>query len=64
MPFHHDQREQFRQRVLAVTLDDLHRVTETYLRPELASTAVITNSSKLEATAGLREELGLSVQEL
>jgi len=60
----HDQREQFRQRVLAVTLDDLHRVTETYLRPELASTAVITNSSKLEATAGLREELGLSVQEL
>jgi Zn-dependent M16 (insulinase) family peptidase len=60
----HEQREQFRERILAVTLDDLRRVTETYLRPELASTAVITNSSGKEATAALRERLGLSLQEL
>ena len=38
----------FRQHVLEVTLDDLKRVTETYLHPELASTAVITNSATLE----------------
>jgi presequence protease len=60
----HDQREQFRQQILEVSLDDLRRVTETYLRPELASTAIITNSGQLEATAALREELQLTVQEL
>ena len=60
----HDQREKFRQQILAVTLDDLRRVTQTYLRPELASTAVVTSASQLEATAALREELGLTVQEL
>ena len=60
----HDQREEFRQRILAVKLDDLRRVTETYLQPEQASTAVITGHANLEATAGLRETLGLEVQEL
>jgi Zn-dependent M16 (insulinase) family peptidase len=60
----HDQREQFRAEILAVSLDDLRRVTSTYLRPELASTAIITNSSQLDATAALREELGLTVEEL
>jgi Zn-dependent M16 (insulinase) family peptidase len=60
----HAQREQFRQRVLAVGLDDLRRVAATYLRPELASTAVITSSSQLDATAALREELKLSLEEL
>ena len=60
----HEQREEFRQRILDVTLDDLRRVTETYLRPELASTAVITNAGQLDATTDLRESLGLLVQEL
>ncbi len=60
----HEQREHFRQQVLAVSLEDLSRVAEKYLRPELASTAVITNSSQLDATAALREELGLRVEEL
>jgi Zn-dependent M16 (insulinase) family peptidase len=60
----HDTREQFRQRVLSVTLSDLRQVTQTYLRPELASTAVVTGTGQLEATAALREELGLSAQEL
>jgi len=60
----HEAREQFRQRVLAVTLDDLRRVTQTYLRPEMASTAVVTNTGELEATTSLREELQLTVEEL
>ncbi len=60
----HDQREHFRQQILAVSLDDLRRVTETYLRPELASTAVVTNSAQLETAGAVREELGLSVHEL
>lgn len=60
----HETRELFRQRVLEVRLDDLRRVTETYLKPGLASTAVVTNAGQLEATAALREKLGLVVQEL
>ncbi|MEP5568924.1 MAG: insulinase family protein [Halioglobus sp.] len=60
----HEQREQFRQRVLAVSLEDLRRVGDTYLRPELASTAVVSNSAHLETTAQLREKLDLKVQQL
>ncbi len=55
-----EQREHFRAQVLSVTLDDLQRVGEQYLKPELASVGVITqtsNKAKLEA-------LGLSVHEL
>ena len=53
----HAQRELFRQQILAVSLEDLRRVTAIYLRPELASTAVITNASQ-------RDALDLDVQEL
>ena len=60
----HAQRQHFRQQILAVTLDDLRRVSETYLRPELASTAVITSSTQVEATKALREQRGLSLREL
>lgn len=60
----HAMREQFRQRILAVTLDDLRVVAERYLKPSLASTAVVTNTGQLDATASLREKLGLTVQEL
>jgi hypothetical protein len=60
----HDQREQFRQQVLAVTLDDLRRVTQTYLRSELGSTAIVTNSAQLETTSSLRDQLHLAVHEL
>ena len=38
-----EQQRRFRARVLGVTLDDLKRVTQTYLKPELASIAVVTN---------------------
>ncbi len=43
--------QQFRKRVLEVSLDDLKRVTETYLKNGEASTAVI-------ASAATHEELG------
>ncbi|MCW9012443.1 MAG: insulinase family protein [Gammaproteobacteria bacterium] len=50
-----EQRQHFRQRVLKVSLDDLKRVGKTYLRPENASIAVITNS----AMADTVKQLGL-----
>jgi Zn-dependent M16 (insulinase) family peptidase len=53
--FHNDlfgrspqQRREFRQRILQVSMDDLKRVTRQYLKPELASVAVITSASNLE----------------
>lgn len=42
------QRREFRQRILEVSLDDLKRVTRQYLKPELASIAVITSPSTFE----------------
>ena len=38
-----EQQRRFRARILGVTLDDLKRVAQTYLKPELASIAVVTN---------------------
>jgi len=53
-----EQRRGFRQRLLKVTLDDLRRVAETYLKPELAHTAVISDPGKKETieAIGLQEE--------
>ncbi len=60
----HEQKVEFRARVLQVSLEDLRRVAETYLKPELASTAVVSYSAQLEATAELRDSLDLRVEEL
>lgn len=49
------QREDFRNQVLNVTLDDLLRVAKTYLQPEQASVAVISNAQHTEEA----EQLGL-----
>jgi len=38
-----EQRQQYRERILKVTVDDLKRVCKKYLKPELASVAVIAN---------------------
>jgi Zn-dependent M16 (insulinase) family peptidase len=43
----------FRQNVLNVKLDDLKRVTETYLHPDKASTAVICSAATLEQKGNL-----------
>ena len=55
-----ERRAHFRQRVLEVRLDDLRRVGETYLQPERASIAVISNPS---AEARCRD-LGLEIRQL
>lgn len=60
----HAQRERFRQRILSVTLADLDRVTSTYLRPELASTAVVTSSAALDTNRSIVDSLALDIQEL
>ncbi len=53
-------RETFRNRVLGVTLADIQRVAGEYLKPERASTAVVTNSEQ----RALLEERGLTIQVL
>ena len=52
--------QQFRKRVLEVSLDDLKRVTETYLKNGEASVAVITSAATHEVTG----DLGLEVVNL
>jgi len=47
------QRRAFRQRVLRVTLADLQRVASLYLRPERASSAVLSNAESLKALTDL-----------
>ncbi len=55
-----EQRARFRERVLAVTLEDLKRVARQWLVPENASTSVVTSPENRRAA----EELGLEIQEL
>ena len=55
-----EQRARYRERVLAVTIDDLKRVASTWLSPERASTAVITSHDNRAAA----EALELSIEEL
>ncbi len=55
-----EQRARYRERVLAVTIDDLQRVARTWLVPERASTAVITSHDNRKAV----EALQLSIEEL
>lgn len=52
-----EQRQRYRARVLAVTLDDLLRVADAWLRPERASQAVITNPATLENLGSLDMEV-------
>lgn len=52
-------RNAFRQKVLKVTEADLKRVAATYLKPELAHTAVISDPTTLE-----KSELGLKIIQL
>ena len=55
-----EQRQRFRQRVLEVSLQDLQRVGETYLKAEQAGIAVISNPSAEQHC----RELGLDVKSL
>jgi len=60
----HEQRKVFRQRVLNVSLADLTTVTELYLKPDKASTAVITNSVGRDDNSTLINRLDLQIREL
>jgi len=55
-----EKREQFRNRVLAVTLEDLKRVAATYLQPENACIAVVSHAGNREKLA----QIGLTLQSL
>lgn len=52
-----EQRQNFRERVLRVTLTDLVEAGRTYLVPEKASIAVITNQAALDAAGDLGMEV-------
>lgn len=52
-----EKRELFRNRVLQVKLEDLQRVAKTYLSPEKASTAVVTNADHADEAGKLGLEL-------
>ncbi|HET8849449.1 MAG TPA: insulinase family protein, partial [Marinobacter sp.] len=54
------QRALFRERVLAVTVEDLRRVASTWLTPENANTAVVTSPDN----RALVEQLEMRIQEL
>lgn len=58
------QRREFRQRILQVSLDDLKRVTRQYLKPELASVAAITSPSNFEQLGDFVTEQQLEVTAL
>ena len=58
------QRARFRQRVLEQTAADLQRVAQNYLRPELASTAIITSQSGLDQAREVVDQYALQVLEL
>lgn len=57
-----EQRRRFRSRVLAVKLEDLLRVARTYLQPEHASIAVVTNDTGRQSYETGASALPLEVQ--
>ncbi|MFK7830583.1 MAG: insulinase family protein [Congregibacter sp.] len=60
----YDQRMLFRQALLTVTLDDLKQVAAKYLRPELASVAVITGASAYQENKQALDAMDLQMKEL
>jgi Zn-dependent M16 (insulinase) family peptidase len=55
-----EERAKFRSEVLAVTIDDLKRVTSTYLDPAKASFGIVSNKTRQQEL----EKLGLEIQVL
>lgn len=50
-------RQAFRQQILAVSLEDLKRVARTYLKPEMASVAVVTSQKTAETLPAAFERI-------
>ncbi|MGK0500100.1 MAG: Zn-dependent M16 (insulinase) family peptidase [Oceanicoccus sp.] len=60
----HQQRQQFRQAILAVTLADLQRVANSYLQPEKASIAVVSNATTAEQVADFIGQQAMTVHNM
>lgn len=60
----HEQRMDFRQRILDVSLEDLKRVSAEYLVPKNASIAVVTGATARKENRAYLESLDLSFKEL
>jgi Zn-dependent M16 (insulinase) family peptidase len=58
------ERERFRANILKVTAADLQRVARTYLVPERASSAVVTNAAQREKLGTAWQERGWEIQTL
>lgn len=52
-----EQQQAYRQRILKVTMDDLKRVTETYLKAGNSSVAVITSSTSVDKAGDLKMDV-------
>ncbi len=52
-----EKREQFRNRVVKVSLDDLQRVARTYLQPAKASIGVVSHKAQREKLEALQLEI-------
>ncbi|WP_287432822.1 hypothetical protein, partial [Spongiibacter sp.] len=59
-----EDRRRFRQRVLAVSGDDLKRVTKQYLEGVEPSIAVLSNASRAEQLEEWLRDGGFSIQKL
>ncbi|MFT5574566.1 MAG: Zn-dependent M16 (insulinase) family peptidase [Bermanella sp.] len=55
-------RDQFRERLLKVSIIDLKRVAQQYLQPEQASIAVITSQSAFDQNKAAYEKLSLNLR--
>ena len=60
----HEQRQRFRQQVLELTLGDLQRVTESYLKTGNASSAIITSQTGADDAATFIAERDMTIIEL
>lgn len=52
-------RQAFREQILAVTLGDLKRVARTYLKPELASVAIVTSQKTADTLSDDYERISI-----
>ena len=57
-------RDALRDSIIRVTLDDLRRVADTYLKPEQASIAVLTGQARYKEDQSRYDELQMTVNQI